>query len=90
MPASPDRTTIVLPPRLKTLAVERARAEGISFGEFVRRALEKQVASVPVQQIGDPFWDNLSIATAPGPADIAEHHDDYLYGTKPPLPSRAE
>ena len=77
-----NRTTLVLPTLLKQLATERARSEGISFGEFVRRAIEKQLVT-PANKTGDPFWDNLTAYEAEGPTDIAQNHDDYLYGEKP-------
>jgi len=35
-----QRTTIVLPDTLKRRATARARAQKISFGEFVRQAIE--------------------------------------------------
>jgi len=76
-----ERTTVVLPPRLKELAMERARTQGISFGELVRRALEEQVSTPPgAKKTGDPFWDNLAVYDTEGPTDVAENHDDYLYG----------
>ena len=77
-----NRTTVILPVRLKELATERARSEGISFGEFVRRSIERQLAA-PAKKTGDPFWDNLAVYEAAGPTDIAARHDDYLYGEKP-------
>lgn len=84
----PDRTTIVLPPELKRRAVSRARRQGISFGEFVRRAVEKQVALPTVKIVkpprkrktGDPFWDNLVFFEDDGPTDLSVRHDDYIYG----------
>jgi len=79
----PDRTTVVLPPRLKQMAMEQARKSGISFGEFVRRAVQKEVAMPPranSQKTGDPFWDNLVAYEDDGPKDLAARHDDYLYG----------
>jgi len=86
-----ERTTVVLPPQLKARAVARARAQGISFGELIRRAVEKEIApsskevsKMPskrgARKTGDPFWDNLVIYDADGPADLSERHDDYLYG----------
>jgi len=90
----PDRTTIVLPPELKRRAVSRARHQGISFGEFVRRAVEKQL-TLPAKKVtkipwkpgskktGDPFWDNLVFFDDDGPTDLSIRHDDYLYGEKP-------
>ena len=81
----PDRTTIVLPPLLKQRAVASAREQGISFGEFVRRALENTLTAsarrVSRKKTGDPFWDNLKFYDG-GPADMAARHDDYLYGGK--------
>lgn len=81
----PDRTSIVLPGPLKEQAVARAREQGISFGEFIRRAVENMLTGPPRgkgrKKIGDPFWDNLEIYDG-GPADLAARHDDYLYGGK--------
>lgn len=81
----PDRTTVVFPPALKQRAIARSREQGISFGEFVRRAVESMLVS-PVhlgtgQKTGDPFWDNLQ-AFNHGPTDLALHHDKYLYGRR--------
>ena len=81
----PDRTTVVFPPELKQRAVLRARAEGISFGELVRRAVEKQLASaskksskVPwksgSRKTGDPFWDNLRTFDDGGPTGYVGPH----------------
>jgi hypothetical protein len=81
----PLRTTVVLPAPLKQRAVARAREQGISFGEFVRRAVEKMLIAPPRgtgrKKIADPFWDNLRIYEG-GPTDLAARHDDYLYGGK--------
>ena len=80
----PERTTVVLPAPLKQRAVARAKEQGISFGEFVRQAVEKMLALPPrgnSRKTGDPFWDNLQ-AYDGGPTDAAARHDDYLYGGK--------
>jgi hypothetical protein len=73
----------VLPSPLKQRAVARAREQGISFGEFVRRALEERLVAPGRGKVrkksGDPFWDNLRVYKG-GPTDIAARHDDYLYG----------
>ena len=79
----PDRTTIVLPPLLKQRAVLRARVQGISFAEFVRRAVEKQVTA-PMKgrakkKTGDPFWDNLKTFDDDGPTDLSTRIDELLY-----------
>lgn len=81
----PERTTVVLPGPLKQRAVNRAREQGISFGEFVRRAVENMLTAPPRgrsrKKTGDPFWDNLKVYDG-GPSDLAARHDDYLYGGK--------
>lgn len=81
----PERTTIVLPDPLKRRAVARAREQGISFGEFVRRAVEKTLSAPPrgedKKKTGDRFWDNLEIYDG-GPSDAAARHDAYLYNDK--------
>jgi hypothetical protein len=65
--------------------VARAREQGISFGEFVRKAVECMLMTPPRgtsrKKTGDPFWDNLETYDG-GPADVAARHDDYLYGGK--------
>ena len=38
-----DRTTVKLPPRLKQELLDAARREGVSFGELVRRTLERDI-----------------------------------------------
>ena len=73
-----------MPPRLKELAVARAREQNISFGEFVRRAVAQQLASSPkgaAKKTKDPFWDNMK-TFAGGPADLSTRLDEFLYGGK--------
>ncbi|HXP87530.1 MAG TPA: hypothetical protein VN841_22550 [Bryobacteraceae bacterium] len=72
-----------MPPDLKERAVRRARAQKISFGEFVRQAVEQQlkVRLKPLgkKKTGDPFWDNWVPIDDDGPTDMALNHDKYLY-----------
>lgn len=83
----PDRTTIILPETIKLRAVGRAREQGISFGEFVRKAVENELTIVPQKKrlnlkgkkTGDPFWDNLVTYDSDGPTDVSERVDDYLF-----------
>ena len=79
----PDRTTIVLPSLLKQRAVSLARVQGISFSEFVRRAVEKQVTAPAKgrskKKTGDPFWDNLKTFDDNGPPDLSTRIDEFLY-----------
>jgi hypothetical protein len=80
------RTTVALPGLLKQRAIARACEQGISFGEFVRRAVEKMLSAPQrgdgKRKTGDRFWDNLEIYDG-GPSDAAARHDDYLYSGKP-------
>jgi hypothetical protein len=81
------RTTIVLPETIKSIAVKNAQAEGISFGEFVRKSLE---ASIRVKanedktysRKHDPLFSGmkkLSHSTKHGVTDGSVNHDKYLY-----------
>ena len=82
-----QRTTIVLPEGLKRRTVEKARAGGISFAEFVRRAVELAVNEPPSQasqrkrraaiEAMRAFRDDAPSAR---PADLAINIDDYVYG----------
>jgi len=76
----PDRTTIVLPSRLKQLATARARARKISFSEFVRQAVEKAVVE-PQRHTRkkDPLFGDIPVYDGPVPSDLSENHDKYLY-----------
>jgi hypothetical protein len=78
----PDRTTIVMPPDLKERAVRKAREKKISFGEFIRQAVESYLTSPLLgvgQKSGDPFLDNLVTFDDGGPTDMSVNHDKYLY-----------
>ena len=81
----PDRTTVVFPPGLKQLAMERARERKISFGEFVREAVEKAVRDPKPKRkrARDPLWDDVPVYDGPVPADISINHDKYLYDDEP-------
>jgi len=70
------RTTLLIPEDLKLRAVERAKSDNMSFGEFVRRALEKSLQDTD----SDPFWNDKAVFRGEVPSDYSENHDDYLYG----------
>ena len=77
-----QRTTVVIPPRLKQRANTCARAASISFGEFVRRALDRAVTENSTRRgrQRDPFLDDRVLFTGAIPADLSGRHDFYLYG----------
>ena len=76
-----QRTTIVLPPTLKRRATARARAQKISFGEFVRRALETSLSGNKPRGLRklDSFLDDHSVYLGDTPPDLSLNHDHYLY-----------
>jgi hypothetical protein len=75
------RTTIVLPLKLKQEVTARARQSGISFGEFVRRALQRAVAgNGGPRRRADPLLDDHAVYRGKVPADLSDRHDYYLYG----------
>ena len=74
------RTTIMIPDDLKIRAVSRAQSEGISLGEFIRLSLEKALHSSSNQHPDDPFWADNSVYKGTTPGDLAQNHDEYLYG----------
>lgn len=77
------RTTIMLPEALKTRAVDAARAEKVSLGEFIRRAVEDRIEKPPEDWSDDPFFRDTRVYDGPGPDDLVARHDDYLYGDEP-------
>lgn len=76
------RTTVMLPLELKSTVADLARELGVSFGEFVRRALEKEVASQTSSAPNrhDPLLDDDAVFRGRVPKDFSQEHDLYLYG----------
>ena len=75
------RTTVVLPLPLQSAAKDLARELGISFGEFVRRALEKEVALHHGNGTEhDPLLDDTAVYRGKVPKNLSQDHDAYLYG----------
>ncbi|HRC87541.1 MAG TPA: ribbon-helix-helix protein, CopG family [Thermoanaerobaculia bacterium] len=75
-----DRTTIMLPPKLKREASSRAEQLGISLSELIRRSLEQEVAAAARSSQRDPLFADAEVFEGETPADLALRHDDYLYG----------
>ena len=74
------RTTIMLPPKLKLKAQQRANALGMSLGKFIRAAIEKSLELPPATLEADPIFDDVEVYSGDVPKDLAENHDKYLYG----------
>jgi hypothetical protein len=77
------RTTIMLPPDLKNQAGRRARQMGISFGEFVRRALAGALTRDGIDAAEDPLFADRAVHGGEAPADASARHDDHLYRAEP-------
>ncbi len=78
----PERTSVVLPASLKKQAVARARIEGISFAELIRRSLKERLSSQPAKRKRrkrDPLFDDVAVYEGPVLPDISINHDKYLY-----------
>jgi hypothetical protein len=71
-----QRTSLMLPPELQRSAARVARQRGISLGELVRRSLAREAA---VAYQVDAFWAPPATFRS-GRRDLAERHDDELYG----------
>ena len=78
-----DRTTIMLPPELKTRASIQAKKTGISLGQYIREALQRylDMENGPGADNDSFFLDN-TVFTGTTPEDLASDHDEYLYGDK--------
>jgi len=76
-----DRTTIMLPPELKTKASNQAKKMKISLGQYIREALKKSLEMENRLEAEDDslFLDN-AVFNGTTPEDLASDHDRYLYG----------
>ncbi len=79
------RTTIMLPETLRREIKERARVIGVSFGEYIRRAMEMTVLK-PLESRGlrerQTWWKQMQEISAKTSnvemSDGSENHDLYL------------
>lgn len=76
--ATMKRTTIMLPPDLKSRAERKARQDGRSFGELVRESLGRYLRSTPGAP-SDPLLADEAVFEDAAPADLSSAHDRYLY-----------
>ena len=74
------RTTIMIPEDLKIRAARRANAVGISLGGFIRESLERALNSDSKVALDDSYLSDNSVYEGDMPADLAQNHDEYLYG----------
>jgi hypothetical protein len=69
----------MLPRELKVRAERRARKEGVSLGEFVRRSVVLSLRQ-PEAIAEDPLFADQEVYDRESPATYAADHDDHLYG----------
>jgi predicted transcriptional regulator len=76
-----DRTTIMLPPELKTRASNQAKKMKISLGQYIREALKKSLEMENRREAeDDSLFLDMAIFDGTVPEDLAADHDRYLYG----------
>ena len=76
-----DRTTIMLPPELKTRAANQAKKMKISLGQYIRETLEKslETENSKVTEADSLFLDN-AVFDSRTLENLTSDHDAYLYG----------
>jgi len=72
----------MLPPNLKEKSVRLARQLGMSFGEFVRTAIDQAVSQSrgSSKTFKDSLMADHEVFQGSVPKDLSTHHDQYLYG----------
>jgi len=76
-----NRTTIMLPPELKTRATNQAKKMKISLGQYIRETLKSSLEMESGREADDDslFLDD-AVFGGSTPRDLASDHDGYLYG----------
>lgn len=69
--------TFSVPEEIRDLAVNEGRARGVSLDDFLCKCL---ATSVGYDRSSDPLFSGLQVWEGETPSDLAENHDDYLYG----------
>ncbi|WP_045211404.1 hypothetical protein [Desulfonatronovibrio magnus] len=76
-----QRTTIMLPRELKIWAASKSRKMGISLGQLIREALQKEIDSTEVSNgLQDCFYEDKAIYQGYSSPDFSAEHDEYHYG----------
>jgi hypothetical protein len=78
------RLQISLPPRQARFLEERARLDGVSMAEIVRRLIEREVESTQRSGSVEGLWETAGIAEDRGPqidgVAVSENPELYLAG----------
>lgn len=75
-----QRTTVMLPPKLKLQARRQAKKRGVSLSELIRESLETVLDTVEVnQRVSDSLFADEAVFMGDAPSDLSHNHDRYLY-----------
>jgi len=61
---------------------ESVMNDSLTIDEFVRRCVRDGLMR---ERPNDPFFADLAVFRGDGPTDMAENHDEYLYGERAEL-----
>jgi hypothetical protein len=74
------RTTVMISEDLKNRAAKRANSMGLSLGGFIRESLERVLKSEDTGMFDDPYLADTVVYEGETEVDLAQNHDQYLYG----------
>ena len=74
------RTTILIPERLRREAEIYARRHGMTLSGLIRAKLKEAVRNQRGSRRKDHVFFSRESWNGSGPHDVAEQHDEYLYG----------
>jgi hypothetical protein len=73
------RTMVYLDPQQMKALKARAKAEGISMAEFMRRLVTRQLAGhQPLSSVPTEAYARMVALGSSGRSDVSERHDAYL------------
>ncbi len=75
-----ERTTIMLPPKLKAQARRRAQERGVSLGELIRESLAVALGRAENgRKASDPLFADEAVFMGDAPSGLSRDHDRYLF-----------
>jgi len=69
--------SVPFPENLRDQAEAAARERGMSLDEFVRQSVSRAIGH---NRSTDPLFANTEVFAGDAPHDLAENHDEYLFG----------
>jgi hypothetical protein len=74
-----QRTTVLLPERLKKKANAKANILGLSLDEFIQLSIKNSINSQFNKKKSDPFIKDNSVFNECNANDCSINHNDYIY-----------